>query len=405
MNNDALALAGKFILASTTGDDNELQRISAALAAELTKEKTDDTTPPALNKDITGFLNFTNKEISKMPKAFRHTFIAEGKIICYRKRKRGKVSCSYEARYRRHGYNISVSAQNLIDLKQRFIEALHAAELGEALPKIPTNFHEFAMYWFENFHKAKVKEKTFKNNLNMYKRHIKPTLENYRLKTITPSMLKNLLSSLPGNGKTADEIHSILNQIFETALTHKVLEVNPLVYFVHLQHERESGVELTFEEENKLLSACEGTDYKVIFAVILYCGLRPNEYNTARIDSNFIVAINSKQKNGKIEYKKIPICSHLRAILKDLTKLPTRHEVGMRDKFNSILSGHTLKDLRKTFNTRCIECKVETFARKKFMGHSVGKLDKTYTGSLENYLLSEGAKLNQWYTPPEIAPN
>lgn len=131
-NQNILALASKLILASTTGDEAELQRVSEQLAGELNKENSTGCTPAVLDKDITGFLNFTNKEISKMPKAFRHTFIAEGKIICYRKRKRGKVSCSYEARYRRHGYNISVSTTNLIDLKQKFIEALHAAEQGES---------------------------------------------------------------------------------------------------------------------------------------------------------------------------------------------------------------------------------------------------------------------------------
>ena len=39
----------------------------------------------------------------------------------------------------------------------------------------------------------------------------------------------------------------------------------------------------------------------------LYTGLRPNELYTAKIEGNFIVAINSKRKNRKLEYKKIPI--------------------------------------------------------------------------------------------------
>lgn len=110
----------------------------------------------------------------------------------------------------------------------------------------------------------------------------------------------------------------------------------------------------------------------------------------------------SKRKKGKYEEKKIPITPVLRPYIYDYvsgqTKLPCRNEVLLRHNFNKILPEHTLKDLRKTFNTRCIECKVDFFARKKFMGHSVGKLDKTYTGNLDDFLLAEGEKLNQWYT-------
>jgi hypothetical protein len=36
-----------------------------------------------------------------------------------------------------------------------------------------------------------------------------------------------------------------------------------------------------------------------VFALALYTGLRPNEYNTAKIEGNFIVAVNSKRKNKR----------------------------------------------------------------------------------------------------------
>ena len=35
--------------------------------------------------------------------------------------------------------------------------------------------------------------------------------------------------------------------------------------------------------------------------------MRPNEYETARREDNFIIAKNSKRKGGKTETKKIPI--------------------------------------------------------------------------------------------------
>ena len=168
-----IKLAGELVLAASNENTGEIIRISDELAAMVStnnkKEVTAENGATPLQEEFTGFLKFTDKEISKMPKSFRHTFIAEGKVIFYRKRKRGKLyaATSYEARYRRHGFNISVSAANLEDLKARFIEALHAMESGA--PKIPSTFHEFATYYFENFRKRKVKPATYEKDLKRYK--------------------------------------------------------------------------------------------------------------------------------------------------------------------------------------------------------------------------------------------
>lgn len=70
-----------------------------------------------------------------------------------------------------------------------------------------------------------------------------------------------------------------------------------------------------------LLDGLEGSRYQTLMAVALYTGLRPNEYKTAKIDGDFIVAINSKRKSGKVEYKKIPISKMLNGIWTELINL------------------------------------------------------------------------------------
>ena len=239
-----------------------------------------------LQEEFTGFLKFTDKESSKMPKSFRHTFIAEGKVIFYRKRKRGKLyaATSYEARYRRHGFNISVSAANLEDLKARFIEALHAMESGA--PKIPSTFHEFATYYFENFRKRKVKPATYEKDLKRYNGHIKPVFGSTPLRRIMPAQCQNLIDGYidKSQTKTADEVYSLLNVIFKMAIAHGILDRNPLAVVVKEQHQREHGKALTLSEEKLLLEKTAGTRYQLLFAVALYTGLRPNEYRTARIE-------------------------------------------------------------------------------------------------------------------------
>ena len=126
-------------------------------------------------------------------------------------------------------------------------------------------------------------------------------------------------------------------------------------------------------------------------ALGLYTGMRPNEYKTAKIEGKFIVAVNSKRKNGKVEYKKIPITKMLKPYLKDGINVPT--EKRLRAAIRAVLPDHKLYDLRTTFYTRCTECGVAEPAIKEFVGHSLGQLGNAYTDLSDEYLLVEGAKL------------
>jgi len=406
-----LELASQLVFAGITKNEKEIEKVSEELAVELRqpqeKENGDGAyTPTPLEKDSCGFLKFNDKEISKMPKAFRHTFIAEGKVIFYRKRIRGKVSCSYEARYRRHGYNISVSATEITDLKQRFIQALHAAESGVKANAIPTNFDEFSMYYFETFRKRKVTAATYKSDLYRYNRYIKPYLQSIKIERITPSQCQAIIDRLADAGlnKTVGEIYSLLNVIFKMAIAHGIILRNPMSIVIYDIHESTHGSALTREEEIFLLKAAAGTPFQIMFAIALFTGLRPNEYPSAHVEGNFIVAINSKRKSKKVEYKRIPITSMLRKYIDGVDEFRFYVPQRIREKFRSILPNHKLYDLRTTFYTRCKECGVADAARDEFVGHSLGKLGNAYTKLTDEYLLLEGKKLENWYSAPEIAP-
>ena len=135
-----------------------------------------------------------------------------------------------------------------------------------------------------------------------------------------------------------------------------------------------------------------GTRYQLLFAVVLYTGLRPNEYRTARIDGDFIVARNSKQKDGKEHFKKIPVTPMLAPYLFGVAELNFVDLKYMTDKLHEVLPEHKLYDLRTTFYTRCQECGVAEVAIKTFVGHSLGGLADTYTDLSDEYLLREGGK-------------
>lgn len=349
-----------------------------------------------------GSVRFTQKEISKMPKTFKKEFRTDGCTAHVRKRRSGKHNWNYEIRYRRNGYDIQVSANSLDEVKRKFIDRLSVAE--KAVNKasdaaIPSTFTDFADYFFENFYKRKVAASTLRVALNQFKNHLQPCFGNMQLKKITPKNCQILLDKLEadGKGKTAEDLFTILNLIFKAAVKHGLIPNNPMDMVFHQKHEREHGKALTKAEERLLLEKTADTPYQLMFAIALYTGLRPNEYKTARIEDNFIVANNSKRKNVKTELKKIPVTPMLKPYLEDITELYFTRLEQIRNKFNKILPGHRLYDLRTTFYTRCMECGVAEAAIKKFVGHNLGGLADTYADLSDEFLLTEGRKLDYTY--------
>lgn len=134
-----------------------------------------------------------------------------------------------------------------------------------------------------------------------------------------------------------------------------------------------------------------------MFAVVLYCGLRPGEYKSATIEDGFVKVKNSKRKHGAIEYKYIPITPVFRPYIGDLEQIQLYTGKSLRIKFKNVFGDkHILYDLRTTFNTWLRKCHVDDLARKEFMGHSLPALDKAYTDFsvdfAREYLKNEGEK-------------
>jgi len=388
-----------------------LQAANESITYELIQDLLSRDNKPSQEQTIkcrndTIFWKLTNKEIQKMPTRFQKEIIIQDKIVKVRRRKSGKHTTNYEIRYRRDGFNVTASSTDLEIAKEKFIQAMLVADYKRKQAEerkatrakaliVPETFQEFAEHYFEKYRKRKVAEKTFENDMYRYRNHIKPYFGSIPLKNITADLCQELLDKFveKGQTKTSNEIYSLLNGIFKMAIAHDLMKRNPLAIVIVEKHNCKHGKALTQEEEKKLLDETKGTKYETIFALALYTGLRPNEYKTARIEGDFIVARNSKRKGGKIEYKKIPISGMLKPYLQgiEVLNIPTLEYV--RYTFNDILPNHILYDLRTTFYTRCEECGVAPPARDHFVGHSNGELNNTYSDLSDEYLLKEGKKL------------
>lgn len=361
----------------------------AERAYALTQDKTDRT-----EQTLDGILHFTEKEILKMPSTFRKEFKIEGCVTHVRKRTDGRYKCSYEIRYRRNGYNISASGATVEIAKSNFIDKLKHVTKDDIYSAVPTTFHKFALYWLENFHKRKVCPETYAYTVRVFNLHIKPQMHDMELRKVTPAMVQHTVDTLADKPRTAEGVFSILTQIFKCALNHGLVRINPTAIICYKPHERTHGTALTKDEERQLLEAFDGTPYAIHFALMLYAGLRPGEIVTAQIGAAFITAKNSKRKGGKVEVKKIPRTPVFERYARNNAIVQRCSEKTLERHFKKVLPRHKLYDLRTTFQTRCTECGISDTVIGLFMGNSIGKLKETYTDLSDEFLISEGQKLD-----------
>ena len=106
-----------------------------------------------------------------------------------------------------------------------------------------------------------------------------------------------------------------------------------------------------------------------------------------------LIAKNSKRKNGREEYKRIPINPMLAPYIGDMKEFHWCHMETLYKHFRRLMPTHALYDLRTTFYTRCRECGVADAARDEMVGHSSGVLADAYTDLSDAYLIQEANKI------------
>ena len=332
--------------------------------------------------------SLSEKEIEKMLIEF------EGMSITKKPRKDGRFQGYIYVKGEKiyvYGYSRSEVASKIKHIMKYGVTI--QKKVAHVVNGVPQNFDAFATYYFEKFRKRKVSEKTYVNDLSRYKNHIKPFFRNKPLKRIIPGECQELLDRINGERKykTAEEVHSILSVIFKCAISHGIIQRNPLDVIYVESHERQHGKALSADEITLLKESLKDTVFMQPFMILLYTGLRPNELATVRIDDKFIIAVNSKRKTKKVEYKKIPITPMLAPYLTGNIYLSSPDY--LRRKIKEVLPNHILYDLRTTFYTKCKECGVAEPALNHFVGHSNGVLGNTYTDLSDTYLLSEAQKI------------
>ena len=304
-------------------------------------------------------------------------------------------------------YSCATSADecNRLFLQEIATKILQSNEVQPAAPRKSKRilFTDFAYSWLKEIHQKKVTPETYSKDRNQFKKHIAPYFEGKTVQEITAADCKefNLLFRQKEIDRTWENCDGLLRQIFQHAIDNELISKHPMSALKRIKSDRENGVPLSIREERNFLAAIAGTKYELVFIVSLYTGVRPCEISTVRLESDFIIARNRKQKDVKrVVYKKIPITpmlrpyiDRIRAIMPDWPAL-TRSEDYLRQVFKKFCKNHDFYDLRTTFSTRTQECGVPEQVVARWMGHSAKTLiGKVYTKFSDEYLLSEGNKV------------
>lgn len=310
-------------------------------------------------KSVTTTLKFTKQEISRMAETFKREFIANGLSAHIIKRKSGKSTYCYEIRYRSNGYSITASSVDLQIAKRKFLEKTTANQIEKyRCEKQKTNVDTLEKVfeeWFQ-YKKGTITDKT----MQKFYSHFQSLPVELRKKSITAVRTVDLDTVMKNvKPRKYEDLRTLFNSIYKYAIASGLVTNNPVSLIKFKKAERQSRDSLAVDEIKSFLKRLNQPKFDEIrqgVCMLYFFGLRPCEADEeVRREGNFIVARNRKRKNGKIEYKKIPIPKQAEEFI-DWNKplcFPTRRKLAQAELIKELLDGKTGYYLRHTFSTIC----------------------------------------------------
>ena len=310
------------------------------------------------DSSVSSKIIFTQKEIKNMSTTFKKVFIANGLAAHVLKKKSGKNSFIYEIRYRANGYYIIASSTDLRKAKEKFLAKTTPEEIEKyRVQKIKTGqdtFEDIFDEWYM------VKEGTITDKaLRTYNTNFEELPEKIRkmpIRKIRTSDLVEIMKEI--KPRKYEELRTLFNSLFKYAIGCGVISHNPVLLIPFKRAERQTRDSLSKKEITSFFDRIKEPKYERIKqgAYILYFfGLRPCELDEeTHREGNFLIARNRKRKNGKIEYKKIPIPKEAESFIDWNNPLTFQLSDKPRERlFKELLDGNTAYNLRHTFSSIC----------------------------------------------------
>ncbi len=348
----------------------------------------------AKEKTATATIKFTKEEVALMAKTFKKEFIANGLVARVIKRQSGKNTFLYEIRYRRNGYKISASSTDIKEAKKRFIEMTKPENIDKYSPKNVMSglhlFKEVALEWLD-YKKGKIKNGTLDSYESYARRYLFPPIGEKPIAAIRTIDIDKILEEK--TPRLYEDLRTVLNSVFKYAINSGLITHNPVALIPFKRAERQNRRALTKEEQMlflERLSLPAFDAYRQPFLIMYYFGLRPCELQDARFEGNFLIARNAKRKNGKIEYKKIPIPKQAREKLNTESAISSPVSMNkLNDAFKRLLQNNSVTQyyLRHTFATTC-----QQFVRPDIVDIWMGDSSERLVGRIYTHFSDEFMK-------------
>lgn len=339
-------------------------------------------------------IRFSQKKLTHMSKTFKKEFIANGLAAHVIKRPSGKTGSI--TKYATGGTDILIaSAKNIKDAKQKFLKMTEPGEIEKYQAKQEKTglylLDEIAYEWLK-YKQGKVVPQTWNYYESQYRRYISPILGKKSVLLIKTIDIDGIMSGV--TGRLYEDLRTLFSQIFKYAVNSGIIAHNPVSLILFKKSDRVSHNALSVEQIKTLLSALERPEfakYKQPFLIMLYFGLRPCELADAHFEGDFLIARNAKRKNGKIEYKKIPVSDMIRGKINFDSVTKPGITNSLNRVFKRIMNDEsaTQYSLRHTFATVCQQY-VRPDIVDIWMGDSSERLvGRVYTHFPDDFMLAQ----------------
>ncbi len=311
-------------------------------------------------RSVTTIIKFTYKEIQMMSFTFKKEFIANGLTAHVIKKESGRNSYCYEIRYRSNGYNIIASSTDLAEAKRKFLAKTVPGEIEKYRVRRDSALSDIFADVFEKFFKHKAKSKVTPKTLNDYRirfDRIPNAIKEKRISAITTIELSEYMNTL--NPRAYEDMRTVFNGVFKFAMVLGVITVNPVALVPFQRADRQIREALSEEEIETFLRRINEPRFDKIrqLAYFYYFfGLRASELDEeTRREGDFLITRNRKRKNGKIEYKKIPVPTQAQGLIDWTMPLHRKVRAGTANKLFKELLGEdkSAYNLRHTFSAIC----------------------------------------------------
>lgn len=216
---------------------------------------------------------------------------------------------------------------------------------GEIFKSSEITVADYMEFWLKNYVEINCKYGTIKNYKGCIKIRINPFIGNYKLKSVTPELIQNLINKMYKDGYSKDyvsTVHAILFNSFKQAVyPYKFIKENPVQY-TKIPKYKTAPVKtedkiISKEDFNKIIERFpQGTPYYIPLMIMYYTGLRIGEClalrwenidftkNTLSVEKTLIIKIKTVLNLGSpktsTSIRTIPISKELVKILKQHRK-------------------------------------------------------------------------------------